>query len=155
MFWSYQNGLPGYPDPICFTLFSTSKDSIVQQMAWRLNLFFASKIMVRKAYNFGCKGKLPWALNNPKTGLYSPISFLFMTTSYDQRIFHLAQLWKIGNMNEEEFEELNAWYQTLEDAPLEPPDGVTVERVEQRLHEQLKKYYLPQYPNVRFPWEKL
>ena len=24
MFWSYQNGLPGYPDPICFTLFSTS-----------------------------------------------------------------------------------------------------------------------------------
>lgn len=78
-----------------------------------------------------------------------------MTASYDQRIVHLAQLWKIGNMNEEEFEELNAWYQTLEDAPLGPPDGVTVERVEQRLHEQFKKYYLPKYPNLRFPWDKL
>jgi hypothetical protein len=78
-----------------------------------------------------------------------------MITSYDQRIFHLAQLWKTGNMNDEEYEELDAWYRLLEDTPLGPPDGVIVERVEQRLHEQLKKYYLPQHPDVRFPWERL
>jgi hypothetical protein len=78
-----------------------------------------------------------------------------MTTDYDQRIFNLAQLWKTGNMNTEEFEELDAWYQALEDAPLGPPDRVTVERVEQRLHEQFKKYYLPKYPNLRFSWEEL
>lgn len=78
-----------------------------------------------------------------------------MTASYDQRIFYLAQLWKTCNMNDEEFEELNTWYQALEDTPLGPPDGVTVERVEKRLHEQLNKYNLPRYPDLRFPWEKL
>ncbi len=58
---------------------------------------------------------------------------------YKQCLFELAQKWRTGRITEAEYQELDNWYRSLEDAPLGPPTEMAVEKLEKRLNEQLYK----------------
>jgi hypothetical protein len=54
----------------------------------------------------------------------------------DADILALAQKWRSGVIDDDEFNKLNNWYNTLESAPLGIPDEFTVEKIEKWLHKQ-------------------
>lgn len=63
---------------------------------------------------------------------------------YKQHLVDLAQKWRTGCITEADYQELDSWYRSLEDAPLGPPTEMAVDKLEKRLHEQL-------YKNVKQP----
>ncbi|MDN3581471.1 hypothetical protein [Mucilaginibacter flavus] len=57
---------------------------------------------------------------------------------YKTHILSLAQKWRMNLLTEAELQELQAWYRSLEDKDLGLPVEMSVDKVEQRLHELLK-----------------
>ena len=62
---------------------------------------------------------------------------------YKQCLFELAQKWRTGRITEAEYQELDNWYRSLEDAPLGPPTEMASDSLEKQLHEQLYIKVMP------------
>jgi hypothetical protein len=54
-------------------------------------------------------------------------------TRHNQRVFELAQTWPAGIITKMESNELNVWYQSMEDATLGSPTEHFVDGLELRL----------------------
>ena len=71
-------------------------------------------------------------------------------------ILVFAQKWRVGMIEDDEFNRLNSWYYALEGMPLSCPDEMTVEKVEQWLHKQFFKPPSNEDGNgMRPPWHSL
>lgn len=71
-----------------------------------------------------------------------------------QYLFELALKWRTGNISDAELKTLNDWYYPLENAFLEFPDEISLDKLEKRLHDQFYKPQ-PRDESVLPPWDSL